>query len=193
MLLSKYSSSRQLYSKIFERKILIRSASSTSHDDHHHHQPTPSSSNQQKQYRTPLSLDPDFRAPPDNELPRAKSKEMPGRTFNIRDFYQNYFPNDPVEARLPTPWHMDIYYRKQYYLVGALLGVFFGLFVSYRRIRVDRARRRDWEAHHGDPLSYYDTVGPINPNVTRKVWDDHPNLPRPEGWVPKVHTEKELH
>lgn len=186
MLLSKYSSSRQLYSKIIERRILTRSASSTTHN-----QPTITDS--QKQYRTPLSVDPDFRTAPDNELPRAKAPEMKGITFNIRDFYRNYFPNDPVEARLPTPWHMDIYYRKQYYLIGALLGVFFGLFVSFRRIRVDRARRRDWEKHHGDPLSYYDLVGPINPTVTRKVWDDHPKLPRPEGWVSKVHTEQELH
>lgn len=187
MLLSKYSSSRQLYSKLLERRFLIRSASSNTHDV----SPTPS--NQQKQYQSPLSIDPDFRAAPDNELPRAKSTEMQGRVFNIRDFYKNYFPNDPVEARLPTPWHMDIYYRKQYYIVGALLGVLFGLFVSYRRILVDRARRRDWEKHHGDPLSYYDVVGPINPDVTRKVWDDHPNLPRPEGWVSKVQAEKELH
>ncbi len=187
MLLSKYSSTRHLYSKLIERRILTRSASSKT-DVHH-----TSSDNNQKQYRTPLSLDPEFRPPPDDELPRAKSHEMKGITFNIRDFYKNYFPNDPVEARLPTPWHMDIYYRKQYYLIGALLGVLFGIYVSYRRILVDRARKRDWEKHHGDPLSYYDIVGPVDPNATRKVWDDHPKLPRPQGWVSKVHTEHELH
>jgi hypothetical protein len=187
MLLSKYSSSRQFYSKLLERRILTRLASSNTNVHH------PSSDNQ-KLYRTPLSIDPDFRAPPDDELPRSKTPEMKGITFNIRDFYKNYFPNDPVEARLPTPWHMDIYYRKQYYLIGALIGVLFGLYLSFQRIIVDRARRRDWEIHHGDPLSYYDVVGPIDPNVNKKVWDDHPNLPRPQGWVPKIHTEQhELH
>jgi hypothetical protein len=191
MFLSKYSSSRQFYSKLIERRILTRPASSTTTTTTTNvHQP---SSNNQKQYRTPLSLDPDFRAPPDDELPHAKVPEMKGITFNIRDFYKNYFPNDPVEARLPTPWHMDIYYRKQYYLVGALLGVLFGIYVSCRRILVDRARKRDWEKHHGDPLSYNDIIGPIDPNVTRKVWDDHPDLPRPQGWVSKLHTEQELH
>ncbi|CAF2267632.1 unnamed protein product [Rotaria magnacalcarata] len=186
MLLSKYSSSAQVYSKLIQRIALRRSASSTSSVPH-------TSSNNDKQYRTPLSMDPEFRPSPDNELPRAKTSEMKGITFNIRDFYQSYFPNDPVEARLPTPWHMDIYYRKQYYIIGALLGVFFGIYVSYRRILVDRARKSDWEKHHGDPLSYYDVIGPIDPNVSRKAWDDNPNLPRPQGWVSKVQTEKELH
>lgn len=186
MLLSKYSTSAHLYSKIIQRIVLTRSASSSSNVSH-------PSSNNEKQYRTPLSLDPEFRAPPDNEIPRAKTAEMKGITFNARDFYQSYFPNDPVEARLPTPWHMDIFYRKQYYFIGALLGVLFGIIVSYRRIRIDRARRLDWEKHHGDPLSYYDVVGPINPNVTRKAWDDNPNLPKPQGWVSKVEAEKELH
>ena len=190
MFLSKCPSSRHLYSRLLERQILTRSASSSSSSPTHAHPPP---TDDKKRYQTPLSLDPDFRAPSDDELPRAKTSEMKGITFNIRDFYKNYFPNDPVEARLPTPWHMDIYYRKQYYIVGALLGVFFGLFVSFRRIRVDRARQRDWEKHHGDPLSYYDVVGPINPNVTRTVWDDHPNLPRPQGWVSKVHHEEPLH
>ncbi|CAF1260980.1 unnamed protein product [Rotaria sordida] len=180
MLLSKYSPSRQFYSKLIERVILTRSASSTTTTNVSH-----TSSDNQKQYRTPLSTDPEFRAPSDNELPRAKTSEMKGITFNARDFYQNYFPNDPVEARLPTPWHMDIYYRKQYYIIGALIGVLFGIYVSYRRILVDRARRRDWEKHHGDPLSYYDIVGPIDPNVTRKVWDDHPNMPRPQDFYDK--------
>lgn len=188
MLLSKYSASRQLYVKLIERSVLARSASSSSPAGAHH-----GPSKDQKQYATPLSLDPDFRAPPDDELPRAKTPEMKGITFNIRDFYQHYFPGDPVEARTPTPWHMDIYYRKQYYLIGALLGVLFGIVVSYRRIRVDRARRRDWEKHHGDPLSYYDVVGPINPNVARKAWDDNPNMPRPQGWVSKHQPDKELH
>ena len=187
MLLSKYSSSRYLYSTLINRRILTRSASSST--DVHHSPP----SNQGKQYRTPLSLDPDFRTAPDSELPRAKAPETKGITFNIRDFYQNYFPNDPVEARSPTPWHMDVYYRKQYYAIAAILGVVFGIYVSYRRIIIDRARRRDWEKHHGDPLSYYDTIGPINPNVTRKVWDDHPNLPKPKDWVSKAHTEQEVH
>lgn len=186
MFLSKYSSSRQLYSKLVERSILTRSASSATSV---HHPP----SDKKKQYQTPLSLDPEFKAPPDGELPRAKTTEMKGITFNVRDFYKNYFPNDPVEARSPTPWHMDVYYRKQYYLIGALMGVLFGLIVSYRRIRVDRARQRDWDKHHGDPLSYYDAVGPIDPHATRKVWDDHPGLPRPQGWVSKVHKEEELH
>lgn len=183
MFLSKYSSSRHVYSKLIERGVLLRSASNA------HHSPTET----KKTFQTPLSLDPDFRAPPDHELPRAKTSEMKGITFNIRDFYQNYFPNDPVEARTPTPWHMDIYYRKQYYIIGAVLGVLFGLFVSYRRILVDRARRRDWEKHHGDPLSYYDVIGPINPDVKRKVWDDNPNVPKPEGWVSKLHHGEDSH
>ena len=110
MFLSKYSSSRQLYSKLVERSILTRSASSATSV---HHPP----SDKKKQYQTPLSLDPEFKAPPDGELPRAKTTEMKGITFNVRDFYKNYFPNDPVEARSPTPWHMDVYYRKQYYLI----------------------------------------------------------------------------
>jgi len=186
MLLSKYPSSRQVYSKLIERTILTRLASSNTHVH-------PTSPNNQKQYQTPLSLDPEFRPPPDNELPHAKTPEMKGITFNARDFYRNYFPNDPVEARLPTPWHMDIYYRNQYYVIGALLGVFFGIFVSYRRIRVDRARQRDWEKHNGDPISYYDIVGPVDPHVTRKVWDDNPKLPQPAGWVSKYHPEQELH
>ncbi|CAF0748934.1 unnamed protein product [Didymodactylos carnosus] len=118
-------------------------------------------------------MDPSFRPPPE-ELPRPKhyTPQEP-IAFDIKEFYKSYFPNEPIEARSPTPWHFDIYYRKQYYLYAVVFGLVTGLFMSWKRINVDRARQKDWDRHHGDPLSYHDTFGPINPHYPYPKVTDH--------------------